>query len=433
MPRSDGLDRRALLFVVISWFAVACNSQSVEIVGTAGSVARDDSDVLFDTSIEGAPGDSTPPDDDTAEQQPVQPDLFQADRTWAFSLQVEDDAWDELERDGRNYVPAVLEWETTQIDVQIHIKGSSSWQSINDKPALVVDINRVDPQQEFMQVKKFYLQNDCYDPSMMSSTLSYQYYREWGYPASQTSFATLAVNGRDYGLYVVLEAHNDDFLESWFGDPNGNLYENAEAYCDVTDLACMEIEEYDEGNHAAFEQLGQAALTRPDEWLAAIQGAVDYQRLVEAFALEMSLVHWDSYSYDLSNYQLYHEPTTDKFTLLTQSMDLDYGFRPWSYPNCGQYGMDLDNYDMGLLASGCIRDPVCHDAVVEAVERYAGLLELAGGADRVRALDERIGDAVRADPKRYYSNNDYERHVACLQTFFDERPGQLREWVAQQR
>lgn len=422
---------------MIFWFAIACTSRSIVVGAVDTGEAGGGTGLETDTEIETAPGDSAA--EDTADgtrdsgEGVEQPYLFQGDTIWAFRLDIEDHAWNDLERDSRHFVPARLGWEQEEIDVQIHIKGSSSWQPIGEKPSLIVDINRDDPEQEFMQVKKFYLQNDCYDPSMMSSTLAYGFYREWGYPASRTSFARLEVNGRDYGLYVVLEAHNDDFLETWFDDPAGNLYENTDAYCDVTDLGCMELEEVEEGNHDAFGRLGQAAQTSEAGWLAAITDVMDYPQMVESFALEMSIVHWDSYSYDLSNYQLYHEPSADRFTLLTQSMDLDFGFRPWSYPDCGQYGMDLDKYDMGLLASGCERDATCHGDVVDAVERYADLLETADGAARVRALEAQIGDDVRTDPKRYYSNAEFAEHVACLQTFFEERPGQLREWVAAQR
>lgn len=415
---------------MILYSLIACGSQSILVQGGEDTSGDLEPRLGFDSGLEQAPGDTAPDTGEPPKQE--QPDLFQADTTWDFALEIGDAAWQDLERDGRNFVPAQLSWQDVQISVQVHIKGSSSWQSINDKPSLVVDVNRDDPDQEFMGIKKFNLQNDCYDPSMMSSTLSYGFYREWGYPASRTSFANLTVNGRDYGLYVVLEAHNDDFLEQWFADANGNLYENAEAYCDVTDLGCMEVEEYDEGNDAAFFRLAQAARTGREGWLAAAQGVLAYDQFVQYLALEMSVVHWDSYSYDLSNYSMYHDPSSDRFTMLTQSMDLDYGFRPWSYPNCGQYGMDLDKYTMGMLAESCHDNATCRADVVAAVSLIADQMELADGAARVLALDERIGEDVRRDPRRYYSDAEYQQHVACLQSFFAGRPQALRDWVARQ-
>jgi hypothetical protein len=113
-------------------------------------------------------------------------------------------------------------------------------------------------------------------------------------------------------------------------------------------------------------------------------------------------------------------------------MDLDFGYRPWSYPDCGQYGMDIDKYTMGALAEGCHRDATCIAELVARLSAYADLLESADGAARVRDLDAFIGESVKDDPRRYWDDRDYDRHVECLQTFFAERPGQIRAWVAAQ-
>ncbi len=406
--------------IVALW---ACTPRSIETLdGDSASPST------VDTALEVAPGDTAIEDDSATPDRP-EGDLYDPSVIHALALTLSDDAYRELERDGREFVPATLGFQGFEYEVAIHIKGSSSWQSIGDKPSLIVDVNYYDPEQEFLGLKKFYLHNDCYDPSQMSSTLSYGFYREWGYPASRSGFAQLELNGRDYGLYVVVEPHNDDFLQTWFDDPNGNLYENASAYCDVTDASCMEVEENDEGNDLALRTLGEAARLSGDDWETAMRAQLDWDRWVAYLALERTVVHWDSYSYDLSNYQLYHEPNRDKWTFLTQSMDLDFGYRPWSYDDCGMYGMDLDKYDMGMLAASCESSQSCTTEVATAVMAYADLLEAADGAARVRELDGLIGDAVRADPRRYWSDGDYEDHVACLQDFFEVRPGQLRDWA----
>ncbi len=410
-------------------FLLACTpSSSIQLGGGEDSaVSEGPATLVGDSADERIPGDSAPDTGDPPE--PDGPYLYAPDTIWQFTLDIGDDAWRELSRDGGSYAEATLGWDGREWPVMIHIKGSSSWQDISQKPSLVVDVNRVDPEQEFMGVKKFYLHNDCYDPSQMSETLSYRYYREAGYPAAETSFAHLEVNGRNYGLYTVAEPHNDDFLEKWFTDPNGNLYENRDAYCDVTDLGCMEKEEVDEGNDDAFLALGQAAKERGAAWRPAVEPLLDWERFIAYLALEIAVVHWDSYSYDQSNYSFYHDPTAGTWAMLTQSMDLDYGFRPWSYPTCGQYGMDIDKYDMGMLAASCMGDASCKAELVAKLSEYADFLEASDGAARVRELDALIGDEVKADPKRYYDDNDYDTHVACLQTFLDARPAQIREWV----
>jgi hypothetical protein len=386
--------------------------------------------LVGDTAAELLPGDTSSDTGDPVEAD--DPDLYEPGEIMELTIELDRDAYSALARDGHEYVEAVLGWDGRRWPVAIHIKGSSSWQDISDKPSLVVDVNRVDDKQKFRGTKKFYLHNDCYDPSQMSETLSYGFYREWGYPASRTSFAHLTLDGRDYGLYTVTEPHEDPFLETWFADPNGNLYENRDAYCDVDELRCMEIEQSDEGSDEAIGRLGVASKLTGAAWRPAMEPLLNWEQFIDYLALEITVVHWDSYSYDLSNYSFYHEPSTDQWTFLTQSMDLDFGYRPWSYADCGKYGMDIDKYTMGALAKSCHQDASCKAELVARVAEYADLLEAADGAARVRELDAFIGDAVKADPRRYWDDDEYDTHVACLQEFFEERPDQLRAWVAAQ-
>lgn len=415
---------------------LACSPAAVRLGDSATPATIADSP---DSTVD-SPGDTAlaqiPPNPDALDTapdpEPPDGDLYASPGIYEFAITLDDAAYDDLQRDGNSFVPAALTYAGYTWQVATHIKGSSSWQPIDDKPSLIIDVNQLVPDQEFLGVKKFYLHNECYDPSQMSSTLSYRFYREQGYPASRTSFAHLTVNGRDYGLYLIVEPHNDDFLQQWFDDPDGNLYENAEAYCDVTDISCMEVEEDDEGSDEALRRLGDAARATGEDWRPSVEPLLSWPRFIQGLALDAAVVHWDSYSYDLSNFQLYHEPATDQWTLLTQSMDLDYGYRPWSYPDCGQYGMDLSRYNMGMLAAGCQQDQSCYAEFLEQLSIYADQLEAADGAAQVRELDALIGDAVRSDPRRYWSDAEYEEHVGCLERFLEERPGQIREWIAGQ-
>lgn len=414
------------------WLTSCTQSSSISLgdpVDT-GKAAPPAGSLVGDTARERIPGDSTADTGDEPED--TDPELYLPGEIMELSLEIDDDAWRSLERDGDNYAEAELGWDGRSWPVAIHIKGSSSWQEIDEKPSLVVDVNRVVPGQKFRGTSKFLLHNDCYDPSQMSETLSYAFYRDQGYPASRTSFARLTVRGRDYGLYTVVEPHEDAFLRDWFDDPDGNLYENADAYCDVDDLSCMEVEQEDEGSHEAMERLGEASKRRGEAWRPAVEPLLAWGRFIDYLALEIVVVHWDSYSYDLSNYKVYHEPATDQWTMLTQGMDLDFGYRPWSYPDCGQYGMDIDKYTMGSLAAGCHADASCKAELVARIAELADTLEAADGAAQVRELDALIGEAVKDDPRRYWEDRDYDTHVACLQTLFEERPSQLREWVAAQ-
>src|SRR5204863_6314993 len=55
-----------------------------------------------------------------------------------------------------------------------------------------------------------------------------------GVPAARAAHARVELNGRDAGLYVLVEGYNKRFLKRHFGDARGNLYDS-EFMHDVTE------------------------------------------------------------------------------------------------------------------------------------------------------------------------------------------------------
>jgi hypothetical protein len=272
----------------------------------------------------------------------------------------------------------------------------------------------------------------AYDPMKVSEELAYQMWRDAGLPASRTSYAHITVNGEDYGLYSMVEPPDDPFLKIWYDDPDGNLYENAENYCDLDGgRGCFEAEEYDEGNHEALDALRAAVTTTSD--LSAVRPLLDWDRYTGFLAMEASIAHWDSYSFDQSNFRWYHEPTTDSWSLIPSSTDLSFGYRPWSYPDCGKHGVVPADYDMGIVSVRCWNDPDCEEAVLEKMLEAADRLEAMDAAAAVRAATDRVRDAVYEDRKKYTSNSHFEEHVDCVEAWLAQRPDELRTWVAEQR
>ncbi len=370
---------------------------------------------------------------DTGEEPGDVPDvLFEEGRVNRLALELDADALSDIRRDGSQYVPATLVYEGRSWEVAIRVKGSSTWSDFTAKPSLVVDVNRLVPDQEFMGLKRFNLHNQIIDPMMMSEVMSYRYLRDAGLPASRAGYARLTVNGADYGLYSTVEAINDDFLESWFADPDGNLYENGWQDCDLDDADCFEPEETDEGDDDALYALEAAARLNGEEWEAAMREKLDWELFIRSLAMDALIAHWDGYAYDRSNYHLYHDPTADKWTFIPQSMDLDYGWRPWSYPTCGRYGVDPADYTEGMLGRKCLASETCRAEYVAELLRLNDQFEAADPVARVDTLYALIADEVASDRRKEYDTEDFEAHVACVRAWVEQRPDEIRAWAAGQ-
>jgi hypothetical protein len=392
--------------------------------GADGTDGSDGSAVATDSPLEALPESPFVATDDVPDV------LFSEDTITPLAFELDGDAWSDLRHDPDSYVPAELLYGDQRWSVAIHIKGSSTSSSIDDKPSLKVDVNLYVPGQEFMGHKKFNLHNQLIDPSMMSEVRSYRTLREAGLPASRAGYVRLTLNGEDYGLYTAVEAINDDLLEAWFADPNGNLYENGGEDCDFTNSRCFETEEYDEGHDDAFDALVAASELSGADWEAAMQEQLDWELFIRSMAMDALIAHWDGYAYDRSNYHIYHDPTADRWTFLPQSMDLDYGWRPWSYDECGRHGVDPGTYTEGVLAKKCLASATCRADFVAELSRLNEVWEAADPVGQVDFLNDLLRAEVESDSHKYYSLSDYDRHVNCVREWVAQRPDEIRAWVA---
>jgi hypothetical protein len=386
---------------------------------------------LRDSAAPPAP-DSPPTDTGAAVEQagevvvPEEPPLYVEGEILDVSLTLGEDARRVLYRGDRAWVDATLGLGDETWAVSIKLKGSSTFDTLSGKPSLKVDADRVVPDQKIRGETKFDLHNQVIDPSMMSETMTYATYRAAGLPAPRTTYARLTIDGEPYGLYNIVEPPTRAFLRDWFGEDDRNLYENGWQDCDVTDPSCFDVEQDDEGNHDALATLAEVAALSGEEWEQRLPEVLDVDAFAAAMAMETMVAHWDGYAYDLSNYRLYH--TSGGFVFLPWSADLDYGFRPWSYPDCGMYGVALDDYDDGILALRCEESAWCHALVVEKMAAFVEAWDTTQ-QDELYAL---IRDDVYADERKRYSSREFEEHVTCVRDWLEQRPDEVRAWVASQ-
>lgn len=364
----------------------------------------------------------------------VASELFDPHAIHVMELELGSSARSALDRNPTDYVEGRFRWDALDIPVGVRIKGSSSRDTFRGKPSLKLDFNRVVEGLRVAGQKKLNLHNMRYDPMKVSEELVYGMWREAGLPASRTSYAHLFVDGVDYGLYSVVETPDDPFLERWYADPDGNLYENAANYCDFDGgRSCFEAEESDEGNHDALDAMIEAVMGSDGGMGPELAAQLDWERYTGFLAMEASIAHWDSYSFDQSNFRWYHEPTADTWSLIPSSTDLGFGYRPWSYPDCGRHGVDPTAYTMGNVSALCWADASCEAAVLDKMLLVADQMESMDIPGALLAATDRVRDAVYADTRKSTSNSHFEAHLECVEAWVAQRPDELRAWVAARR
>jgi len=160
-----------------------------------------------------------------ARPSPPGADLFALTNVPAFVIEIDAAGLRSLRNEPRVNVKATVHLGGELFhDVGIHIKGSQgSLQSIDARPALTLSFNTFVPKQKCHGLRKLHLNNSAEDPTFMTDVLCSELFRQAGVPAARGAYATLVLNRRKLGLYVLKEGLTKEFLAQYFRRTDGNL------------------------------------------------------------------------------------------------------------------------------------------------------------------------------------------------------------------
>jgi spore coat protein H len=246
-------------------------------------------------------------------------DLFAEVKVVKLQIRVEKPAMQALEEAPYSFVPAqVEEGGKAYPNVGLHLKGARTFQPLDKKPSLTVKFNEYMPRQTFHGLRKVLLNNALEEKTFIQERLGQDLFRAMGTPAPRVNYARVELNGRDLGLYVLVEGIAKDFLERNFGDSKGNLYEGVEADVDG-DL------EQDFGKRSRFEDLRPfiGAIRERDRSrrFQAMERFLNVDQFISYVALETMINAWDGYSLRCNNYRIYCDHANGRTTFIPHGLD----------------------------------------------------------------------------------------------------------------
>jgi len=279
-----------------------------------------------------------------------------------------------------NVLATVREGTTVYTNVAVHLKGHlGSFRPIDSKPALTLNFDKLAKGQRFHGLQKIHLNNSVQDPSYVSEQISRELFLAAGIPAPRAAHATMELNGRALGLFVLVEGWNKQFLKRHFRNPNGNLYDGGFGK-DITYL--LDATSGDEPDDRTLLDILVGACQEPDLSLrlAEMSKVLDLDRFITFFALEVLCAHWDGYTLNKNNFRVYADPESNKLVFLPHGMDQMFGLwrmRPTS---------SITPMMRGMVSDAVMRTP-------EGRQRYlARMGELITNVVNVSALSARIDE-----------------------------------------
>ena len=219
----------------------------------------------------------------------------------------------------------VREGEHIYTNVAVHLKGSYTYQDIDQKPSLTLNFDKFAPGQRFHGLEKISLNNSVQDPSYLSEALARELFIDVGVPSPRAGHALVRINGRKAGLYVLLEGWNKQFIHRHFKSAKGNLYDGG-AGGDVTKALKVDCGDNPEDRSDLKSLVAAARQVYPSNRLERLRAVLDVESFRNFAALEILLVHWDGYcAGGPNNYRVFHDAFRDKIVFMPHGMDQLFG------------------------------------------------------------------------------------------------------------
>lgn len=222
-------------------------------------------------------------------------------------------------------------------NVGFRLRGNTS--RLAAKKSFKVSFNTFVAGRKYKGLEKMNLNGEHNDPSIARSKLGWDIYRQMGIVSPRINHVKLYLNGSYMGLYANVEHIDEEFIESRFGNNNGNLYKCLYG----GDLAFLGFGQDNykqemwgrrtyqlktntaEDDYSDFAQFVSTIHFPGSDFATAIQEIFNVDAFLKTLAVDMFIGNWDGYSYNINNYYLYHNLETDKFEYLPYDIDNTFG------------------------------------------------------------------------------------------------------------
>ncbi|MCC7375849.1 MAG: CotH kinase family protein [Verrucomicrobiales bacterium] len=331
------------------------------------------------------------------------------------------DGWNGGGGNQRPEVPATIrEGDTVYTNVAVHLKGSAgSFQAFDQRPALTLNFSKNAKGQKFHGFSKISLNNSRQDPSRISEIICRELFDAAGVPVPRADHATVILNGRDLGLYVLTEGWGKPFLKRYFTNADGNLYDGGFVQ-DVNGNMQVNSGEHQEDRSDLKRLI--AAAKEPDRgkrW-ERLNEVLDVERFATFLALEVMTCHWDGYALNRNNYRAFHDLASDKFVFMPHGMDQMFGWAR-SSPNA-----TIDPGMEGLVARAFVGTTNGHRMFRDRIAMLrTNLFDEVRLTNRVMEINRRIRPTLEAYGEDWAQAQDMAAIELCRR--IEERARSITE------
>ncbi|MFN8206304.1 MAG: CotH kinase family protein [Bacteroidales bacterium] len=309
--------------------------------------------------------------------------------------------------------------DTVLGNVGFRLRGNTSRGS--QKKSFKITFDAWDPGREFLDLSCLNLNGEHNDPSIVRSKLCFDLMQDAGMRVSRAHHARLYINGNYFGLYILVENIDKEFLRKNFSDPSGNLWKclwpadlnylgtNPDLYKSIQSSGRPAYELKTNEQAADFSSLARFILIINNTGSGSLRDSLekisDPYEFLQYFVINNLLGSWDEYWSLMNNFYLYHEPDGDRMHLIPYDYDNTFGVdwfsQDWARSN--PYTRYKVTSGSRPLAEKLLEVDAYRDLYTHFLEFYnEQVFALPNWESRIDNLKSLIADAAADDFYRTY-------------------------------
>jgi spore coat protein CotH len=324
---------------------------------------------------------------------------------------------------------------------QVSVRSRGGGSRSGFKPGLTVDFDRF-TDQTFLGLKSIVLRNNAQDASMLHERLTMAFMNLMGIPAPREAHARLYVNDTYAGLYSIVEAIDEPFLQRVVGQSDGYLYKYEWEFSWFFEYLGADPSRYSPALFKPETHMKDPA-PWPLEWMirainetgepwfeSEVSRYLDLAQFMRYIAVENYLAEQDGLlgNWGVNNFYFYRFKNSGQSQFIPWDRSQSFNSLDWSI---------LHHIETNVLARMAFAIPELQSVYLETLRRSAELAGGSGGWLEQEILYEyqQIHEAALEDPlKQCYSpagslancsNEQFEAEVAYLLRFANLRSGDV--------
>ncbi|MFH1118703.1 MAG: CotH kinase family protein [Bacteroidota bacterium] len=223
-------------------------------------------------------------------------------------------------------------------DIGFRLRGNTSRHSA--KKSFKVSFNTWVQGRKYHGIEKMNLNGEHNDPSIVRARLYWDILKRSVLAGPRANHVQVFINGNYYGLYLNCEHIDEEFVESYYGNNNGNLYKclwpadltYRGADPDEYKFTSGDRRTYDlKTNEEADDYSDLAEFitilnnTPTDDLPCELEKLFNVQDYLKVAAIDVLTANWDGYIYNKNNFYLYHNTFTGLFEYIPYDTDNTFG------------------------------------------------------------------------------------------------------------